>query len=47
MGNRQKKINKLDADIRANQASIDELGEKLLAFGGSRATRSNILRRYT
>jgi hypothetical protein len=48
MGKRkQDKINKLTADIDANRKVITETGEKLLAFGGSRATRSAILDRYT
>lgn len=43
---RKAKIARLTEDIRANHAVMDELGHKLIAFGGSKANRTDMLDRY-
>ncbi len=45
MGKRAR-LDKILKDIDANWAVMDELGHKLIAFGGSKATRTDILDRY-
>lgn len=47
MGKRkQAKIDKITADIERNFIRIEELGAKLVAFGGSKDTRTKLLHSY-
>lgn len=44
---KQSKIDKINLDIEDNQLVITALGARLVAFGGNKATRTDLLERYT
>lgn len=43
---KQKKLDKILSEIDANWAVLNDLGHKLIAFGGSKANRTAMLDQY-